>query len=213
MKLSGNDYAPVDERLRVFHETNKNGSIQNSIQFLEGKLIQATCKLIPDVKTPERFFTASSYGELGKQKAYEKLETIAVGRALAFAGFLADGKIASVEEIEAFEENQKAQQQVKSSVSSKTTSNSLKSETAEAKIAKGFIYKLENNLEIDIEKANLWLFENQEKISKTDFEKITDLLIKKQNQAANTNPTAPNLDEITDETLANFAPIPEIEVA
>jgi len=35
-------------------------------------------------------------------KDFEKQETIAVGRALAFAGFLSDGEVASYEEMEDF---------------------------------------------------------------------------------------------------------------
>jgi hypothetical protein len=38
------------------------------------------------------------------EKSFEKLETIAVGRALAFAGYLADGEIASMEEMAKYEE-------------------------------------------------------------------------------------------------------------
>ena len=35
----------------------------------------------------------------GRQKQFEKQETIAVGRALAFAGYLASGDIATAEEM------------------------------------------------------------------------------------------------------------------
>ena len=41
--------------------------------------------------------------KLGNQKAVEKCETVAVGRALAFAGYLATGEIATAEEMADFE--------------------------------------------------------------------------------------------------------------
>ena len=105
IKLSGNDYAPVDERIREFHKMNANGSIRTAILLQGDKLIEARATVIPDVKNPERYFTGSAVGYLGKEKALEKLETVAVGRALAFAGLLADGRIASFEEMERFQEN------------------------------------------------------------------------------------------------------------
>lgn len=46
---------------------------------------------------------AHSVGKLGtKDKDFEKLETIAVGRALATLGYMASGEIASSEEMEEF---------------------------------------------------------------------------------------------------------------
>jgi hypothetical protein len=41
-------------------------------------------------------------GKVSGEKALEKLESIAVGRALAFAGYLASGEIATAEEMERF---------------------------------------------------------------------------------------------------------------
>lgn len=52
---------------------------------------------------PNRVFTGHAFGKAGASKAFEKLETIAVGRALAFAGFLADGDIASAEEMQEYQ--------------------------------------------------------------------------------------------------------------
>jgi hypothetical protein len=48
--------------------------------------------------------TAHAIGENKGQKAFEKIESIAVGRALAMLGYMASGEIASSEEMEEFHE-------------------------------------------------------------------------------------------------------------
>ena len=78
-------------------------------------------------------------------------------------------------------------------------------ESVENEIATKTIYKLENNLEIDTEKAYDWLFKNQSKISESNFSKITSLLVERENQNKIVN-IEPNVDKITDEVLANFDP-------
>jgi hypothetical protein len=105
MNLKGNEYAPVDERLKAFHKDNSNCSITTETSIKDNKIIEARAIITPNVCNPKRVFTGSALGILGKEKALEKLETVAVGRALAFAGYLADGKIASSEEMERFEAN------------------------------------------------------------------------------------------------------------
>lgn len=106
INLKGNQYAPVDERIKEFHKNNPNCSIRTETVLQGDKIIEAKATVIPDVTNLEQYFTGSALGILGKEKALEKLETVAVGRALAFAGLLADGSIASVEEMERFESNQ-----------------------------------------------------------------------------------------------------------
>ena len=54
----------------------------------------------------------NSKGAIGqKDKDFEKLESIALGRALANLGYLASGEIASTEEMEEFQKFQAAQKQ------------------------------------------------------------------------------------------------------
>ncbi len=98
INLKGKEYAPVGERIKAFHETyTKDTSIETDVEFKEGwSYVKATIKF--DGKT----FNGHSFGKLGVEKALEKLETVAVGRALAFAGFAPDGSIASYEEMEKF---------------------------------------------------------------------------------------------------------------
>lgn len=97
------DYAKVTARVGEFHKDNSNGSIRTECDFKDGwALFKAT--VIPEVKNADRYFTGTSLGKVGSEKALEKLETISVGRALAFAGYLSDGEIASLEEMAKYDE-------------------------------------------------------------------------------------------------------------
>ena len=102
IKVSGGgDYAKVAERLKEFHKTYKSGKIETSYSLTEAMICFKTI-ITPDVEKPDRFFTGHSLGKIAGAKAFEKIETISVGRALAFLGLLADGEIASFEEIDEF---------------------------------------------------------------------------------------------------------------
>lgn len=96
-------YAKVSARVAEAHRANKLISIRTEVEFKDGWVL-TKAKVIPDVTNLERFFTGTSLGKAGTEKALEKLETIAVGRALAFAGFLSDGEIASSEEMAKYAE-------------------------------------------------------------------------------------------------------------
>lgn len=103
----GADYAKVSERLKLFREANPNGSIRTEHQFLEdGKVIFTTYILSNKADETSADATGSAYGELKNPKAFEKLESISVGRALALLGYLASGEIASSEEMADFQEYQ-----------------------------------------------------------------------------------------------------------
>ena len=96
----GVQYAKVATRVAEFHEDNPQCKIETTCQFLEGyALFTAT------VTTKKGTFTGHSMAKVSTgQKAFEKQETVAVGRALAFAGYLSSGEIASQEEMQAFNE-------------------------------------------------------------------------------------------------------------
>ena len=104
INLQGKQYAQVKDRVRAFHEKNANGSIVTNwfTAFDEEKILCFKATVIPDVENEDRFFTGHAMGGLKQVKSFEKLETIAVGRALANAGFLSDGEIASADEMENF---------------------------------------------------------------------------------------------------------------
>jgi hypothetical protein len=101
--LQGRAYAPVGERIKALHEEYPNAKLKTSYEFKEGYAIFKAV-FTPDVEKPTRYFTGHSFGQVNKEKALEKLETVAVGRALAIGGFAPDGTIASAEEMEKFSE-------------------------------------------------------------------------------------------------------------
>jgi len=88
-------YAKVADRLKEFHGDNRECSIETDVQFKEGHILFSA-----KVVCPRGVFTGHSLGKTGKDKQFEKQETIAVGRALAFAGYLSSGEIASFEEMD-----------------------------------------------------------------------------------------------------------------
>jgi hypothetical protein len=103
MKIGSQEYAKVADRLKAYREENPTGKIETSFtQLPDGQMIlKATIK-----KENGAEATGQAMGKLDKDKAFEKLESIAVGRALAFLGYLASGEIASSEEMQEFLEYQ-----------------------------------------------------------------------------------------------------------
>lgn len=105
ISLKGKKYSPVSARVEQFHTDHPQGDIKTVHKFNEGYVIfKAT------VSFDDRSFTGHAFGKVGQEKAFEKLETTAVGRALAFAGYLAGGEIASYDEMQAFAEKKPAKE-------------------------------------------------------------------------------------------------------
>lgn len=115
----GADYAKVADRLKVFWEENPNGKIDSERENLaDGKirfiariwrdsaeiLKLAQAGTTADVIKMTANATASADAVKKGDKENEKLETVAVGRALAMLGYLASGEVASREEMEEFED-------------------------------------------------------------------------------------------------------------
>lgn len=118
IKLSGKTYATVPTRIKEFREMCPNGLIETTPSVQEdGSLIFKT-RILKDKSNPDsgegtghsRGFTKNSKGE-EDPKAFEKLETISVGRALAILGFMASGDVASFEEMEEFMSEKETQKQ------------------------------------------------------------------------------------------------------
>lgn len=102
--LKGNEYATVPTRLKAFREANPRASIATQPKISEDGSIMFTAKIVQDKgkdDSPEA--TGHSFGKNTGAKAFEKQETIAVGRALALLGYLNNGMVASTEEMEDFE--------------------------------------------------------------------------------------------------------------
>lgn len=109
MKVSGGDYAKVKDRMLEFRQENPRGLIETTPTIADDHII-FKARIVKDKADPA---SAEAVGHsMGKgtgQKVFEKQETIAVGRALAFLGYGASGEIASSEEMEEFEEYKQQQ--------------------------------------------------------------------------------------------------------
>ncbi len=114
IKISGNiDYSKVTQRILEFRQANPRGDIQTVPTILEDGQVMFKATVVKDKKEESSASaTGHSLGLNKGVKAFEKLETIAVGRALAMLGYASDGEIASAEEMEEFEayqQNKKAE--------------------------------------------------------------------------------------------------------
>lgn len=102
INLKGKEYVQVNTRVEYFNKEYKSGNIKSSVSEAGGGVI-FRAKVTPDTEKPDRFFTGHSHGKISGEKALEKLETVAVGRALAFMGIgIVDG-IASADEIQSIQ--------------------------------------------------------------------------------------------------------------
>ena len=90
------DYVWVHTRIEKYHSEHTEWMNINTEFKLEWNVAIFKATIISKKWT----FTWSSFWELWKEKAFEKLETVAVGRALAFAWYEVKDWIASKEEIE-----------------------------------------------------------------------------------------------------------------
>lgn len=110
INLKGNEYATVPQRLKQFRQDNPRASVETNPVFQPDGTIVFSAKIVRD-KADDTSATATghSYGKNGEAKAFEKLETIAVGRALALLGYLNNGQVATTEEMTEFEEYKQSQ--------------------------------------------------------------------------------------------------------
>jgi hypothetical protein len=122
MTLSGNEYAKVAERLRLFRNDFPHSKTETAYEVDVDKTVVFTVwiwkekadllELMKNGVTDKEILrssadangTSKSKGEIGsKDKDFEKLETVALGRALGMLGYLASGEVASFEEQQEFE--------------------------------------------------------------------------------------------------------------
>lgn len=97
------EYAKVNDRLLEFRQDCPKGSIVTSFQLVTDRII-FKAHIVKD-RGDETSAEATGHAtgkDDGTEKVFEKLETIATGRALALLGYGAKGEIASSEEMEEF---------------------------------------------------------------------------------------------------------------
>lgn len=114
--LKGKSYAQVKDRVKEFRSDCPRGKIETIPMVQEDGTIIFKAYILKD-KADETSADATGHsfsGEIAKdtkkEKFFEKLETIAVGRALANLGYASDGEIASSEEMEEFEASKEEKQ-------------------------------------------------------------------------------------------------------
>lgn len=110
ISYQGKDYATVPARLKEFREKNPRADITTEPRFLDDGSVVFQARITQDLKDE---YSARATGtarysssEISKAKAFEKLETIAIGRALAVLGYLNNGEVATSEEMAEFEQYQ-----------------------------------------------------------------------------------------------------------
>lgn len=108
IKFGDKDYALVPGRLKKFREANPRAGLDTVPTIHEDGSVTFKATIIQD-RANEYSATATgnahySASEIKTPKAFEKLETISLGRALANIGYLNDGQIATTEEMEEFEQ-------------------------------------------------------------------------------------------------------------
>lgn len=101
--LKGKAYATVPTRIKEFRQDCPNGLIETKPQMQSDGSVIFSTRILKDKSNPSSGeATGHSIGKITGDKAFEKLETISIGRALAILGYMASGEIASSEEMEEF---------------------------------------------------------------------------------------------------------------
>ena len=109
INLKGNDYATVPTRLKEFRKLNPRSSVETDPTINDDTVVFKATITVDKQDPNSATSTGHSYGKLSGDKAFEKLETVAVGRALSLLGYLNKGQVASTEEMLEFEEYKQAQ--------------------------------------------------------------------------------------------------------
>lgn len=110
--LKGKAYATVPTRIKEFRNENPNGLIETKPDIQADGTVIFSARILKDkANHSSGEATGHAIGKMNGDKAFEKLETISVGRALALLGYMASGEVASSEEMERFMEYQSQQKE------------------------------------------------------------------------------------------------------
>lgn len=131
VKISGSDYAKVSARLGEFRKENPRAKITTRPEPQPDGGMIFYAEIVKDSSKKSAEATGTAYypaSKMKSEKAFEKLETISVGRALSLLGYLNNGEIASSEEMEEFEDfkKQKVVDQSKELINKLKSSKNLK---------------------------------------------------------------------------------------
>lgn len=101
--LKGKAYATVPTRIKEFRTDCPNGLIESKPTFLADGQVMFSVRVLKDkANQSSGEATGHAISKMSGDKSFEKLETIATGRALALLGYMASGDVASSEEMEEF---------------------------------------------------------------------------------------------------------------
>lgn len=105
-----NQYAPVNERIKAYRKVYPQGQILPSVVDINEKSCTIECTITDNDLRVIAIAHASETksGPINTTSMIENCETSAVGRALGFAGFGIDKAIASADEMNKVDEQQKA---------------------------------------------------------------------------------------------------------
>jgi hypothetical protein len=102
------DYVPVHVRVQKFHEKYPEWAIKTSYELLDNDTVVFQATVLTDTAQE---FTWTAFGSITKDKALEKIETVSVWRALAFAWFETQSWLASREEMDRFSTKKNTKQE------------------------------------------------------------------------------------------------------
>lgn len=95
------DYAKVADRIQEFWKDNPRGKIETTPTTNDQGQVIFKAYILTDKAEPfSKEATGHTLGTDKEEKNFEKLESLAVGRALALLGYAGSGEIASSEEME-----------------------------------------------------------------------------------------------------------------
>ena len=127
--LKGKQYAQVKDRLQEFRSANPHALIETTPTIQDDGVVLFRARILTNkADDTSAEATGHAFGNVGKgEKSFEKLETIAVGRALALLGYASDGEIASSEEMEEFlaQKEEKRQQMIMDATEKLTSTKTL----------------------------------------------------------------------------------------
>lgn len=145
ISVKGGEYARVADRLKEFRESNPKGKQESGYIIDDNGVLRFTVWLwrdktelldlmkagITDQETLRGSADANGTAQSSNkgEKNFEKLESIALGRALANLGYLASGEIASYEEMEEFNRMRDDKREKERSIELENATKKLESST------------------------------------------------------------------------------------
>lgn len=131
INLKGKEYVQVKDRLAYFNDHYPNGQITTEVINNNANMVMFKATIKPDI-SQERTFTAHSFGTVDELKAFEKLETVSIGRCLALMGIGILESVASADEMNRFNAKQEPKPVAQLKTASKVKASDIKLEKGDS---------------------------------------------------------------------------------